>query len=82
MKIKASEVSWGAAIGGMGIFMFLILGVVVAGIVGWVTNIIWLVAEVTSPEPEPVLQILVQLVGIFLAPLGSVIGLGHLIGAW
>ncbi len=55
----------------VGILYILLWVVIIAGIIGWVLNIIQLVALLSAPFS---LMIILKAVGIFVAPLGGLLG--------
>lgn len=54
--------------------MFSILAICLLGIVGWIINIFKLIAIAQATDPNYVMALL-RAVGIFVAPLGSILGL-------
>lgn len=50
-----------------------IIGIVIAGIVGWVMNIVQIVGLALADAPLNTLFV-VKVIGVFLAPLGAVLG--------
>lgn len=52
-------------------FLLFVIGIVLVGAVGWVRNIIALVGMESF---EPLGMFVVRIIGIFIAPLGAILG--------
>lgn len=55
----------------------IVAGLWVFGIIGWILNLVWLVQDVTGQtfgQLDVTAMLILQVVGVFFAPLGSILG--------
>lgn len=53
------------------------VGIWLFGLIGWILNLVWLVQDVTGQalgQLEVTGMLILQVVGVFIAPLGSILG--------